>query len=871
MDNVKINSAFRGINTPNTGITGLDVTIKNSVISLIWGGTYAEDGTATSINYDLETNSVSSVTSGGSTVYARGINIYAKNSIFTLDNTTVQGFFYNINVPGQDCSGMNVIATNCTFKGRAAMNVWGTNGSYTFNDCTVVGINNFGGGQEGFACFVFNANGNVCAGNTLTINGGTVVSAVFNETGSTNPNANQFMVADRGKNNTTVINNAQYTCTKELGFQKGGLFEKVGAGSTATVNGGIYNCPEIIETNQGGGQVVINGGDFDVMVVSATAYYPEAYENYFDNVAGNLKINGGTFEIGWVDSEDGTSYNDDINSLRFYANNEKDPVSIINGNETYTNQNGTVSVVPAGTNANTSAADATKSEIEWHNTEDWYVPTAASNVVIASAQTVTLENNTVGEAYRMDMADGAKLVVEENTTLTIGKGGITLDNSGDVKPQVIVKKGATLVLNGLMYGSDVDNIVVEASTDGYGKLLIAPDVQAHGDNHPQGTVEFVAKSFYVNENDYQFVRFGIPTWTTLESIECKEGAENTGIYVFEGNGWKDLGYLKKGTAFTNVSSMNKPFAACNLIAYQADRNVASTYIMRGSLMGNSNAALNADKVWTPLANSYTADVDMITMLAGLEVNATNVEPTVYLATPAGLGTYTWDPVDSEWADGEKLAPMQAFILKNNGAEAEVNTIDYTTMVWEPGTGKTSAPVRRVAGVDNSAKMRIVVANENGVWDNVKMTENAVRTSESEKYMNDDVNIYVQSGNKLGILASNDLENTYLGFSSVKGGNFTISFANVEGREFTLVDMETGAEVAVEEGNTYSFKAAAKTSSDYRFRLVGRRNAATAIDNVESVKTAAGIYSITGQYIGEVNMWNALPAGVYVVDGVKRVK
>ena len=27
----------------------------------------------------------------------------------------------------------------------------------------------------------------------------------------------------------------------------------------------------------------------------------------------------------------------------------------------------------------------------------------------------------------------------------------------------------------------------------------------------------------------------------------------------------------------------------------------------------------------------------------------------------------------------------------------------------------------------------------------------------------------------------------------------------------------------------------------------------------------------GQYVGEMNVWNTLPAGVYVVNGEKRVK
>ena len=125
--------------------------------------------------------------------------------------------------------------------------------------------------------------------------------------------------------------------------------------------------------------------------------------------------------------------------------------------------------------------------------------------------------------------------------------------------------------------------------------------------------------------------------------------------------------------------------------------------------------------------------------------------------------------------------------------------------------------------------------------------------------------------KMAIFATDNLENTYVGFSTVKGGKFTISFANVEGREFTLVDHETGARVAIAEGNTYEFTADANTANDYRFEIVGRANMPTAIDNTEAVKSVKGVYTITGQYVGEMNVWNTLPAGVYVVNGEKRVK
>lgn len=840
VDNVKINSTCRGIHQTTVGLSGMNVVVQNSVLSLIWGGVYAADGTA-SVNYDLETKAAYGN-------YSRGLNIYAKNSNFTIENSTIQGFFYSVNVPGQPTDGMKVYVNNCSLKGRAAMNVWGTNGEYTYTDCSVIGINNFGGSSEGFACFVFNANGDVCSGNKLTINGGTVVSAVFNETGSTNPNANQYFVADRGKNNTVVINNASYSCTKDLGIQKGGVFETVGSGSTATINGGTYDCPEIIEGN-GGGEVIINEGNFDVIVVTSTAYYPEGYEPYFDNVTSNITINGGTFE---------NAADEDINALTFANNEEKDPVSLVgNAVETYDNQDGSVSVVPQGTE--TAKVD-NKPYLVWGTDVDL----TAQNVVVQEKQTLTLYSGTANP-YRLDMGDSAIVIVKSGSTLNIGEGGVALNNKGDYAPKIIVEQGATLVLNGLMYGSVPENLIIKASADSYGQLLVNPNVQAHGDNHPNGTLEFVTKSFYKAADNYQYERFGIPTYTTLEAIDCAVDGLYTGIYVYE-NGWQDLGYLQKGTPFANISRLNKPFIACNLIAYQEAAGAAYTF--KGALNGNSNASLTCDLEWNSFANSYTADVDVVTFMNGLGSGA-NVDATVYLATPTGMGTYSWDPVDAIWANGEKLAPMQAFILHNK-AMTEVKTINYNSMVWTPGTA--AAPARHIANNDLTAKLRIIVANEQGVLDNLKMSESYGDLHNAAKYMNEGVNIYAHiDDEKVAIAAAENLDETYIGFSAAKGGQYTISFANVEGREFDLVDLTTGARVEAIEGNTYTFSTADNTNNDYRFKLVERKKVMTGAEDIRAEKAAKGIYTIMGQYLGEMNIWSTLPAGVYVVDGEKRVK
>ena len=185
------------------------------------------------------------------------------------------------------------------------------------------------------------------------------------------------------------------------------------------------------------------------------------------------------------------------------------------------------------------------------------------------------------------------------------------------------------------------------------------------------------------------------------------------IQIFGASGWENLGNLT-GSTFDNKSKLNKPFISCNLLANTLSPTPAgAVYSFGGELTGNMDVNLNVFTEWTPFANSYSAHMDVEAMLAGLS-SAENVDATVYIGTPTGNGKYSWDPVDAEWLEGQKLAPMEAFILHNRVGVAEESTINYNAMVWTPATAPSPAP-RRVLGVNHSAKLRIVVENEYEHW------------------------------------------------------------------------------------------------------------------------------------------------------------
>ena len=99
--------------------------------------------------------------------------------------------------------------------------------------------------------------------------------------------------------------------------------------------------------------------------------------------------------------------------------------------------------------------------------------------------------------------------------------------------------------------------------------------------------------------------------------------------------------------------------------------------------------------------------------------------------------------------------------------------------------------------------------------------------------------------------------------------YTLSFSDVMGNNLVLVDLANGARINMEEGATYTFAASANEANDARFQVVEARKMPTAVETIETVKAQKGIYNMMGKYLGE--NFDVLPAGIYVVNGVKVVK
>lgn len=679
---------------------------------------------------------------------------------------------------------------------------------------------------------VFDISGEVYGQNGLYIKGGDI------KLNDANVYSQDPHFGDDGWRNGEVAGNGIFITTDE-GYA-GDMSVEVNGDSRIAGNGGaaIVEVVASTETTPDVNNVTINGGTIEggstgaILVTEPTGDKTVAY--------GGTSITGATKKGGTESS---------VAATGTYKTEVTDPVT----NKTTV----VISDLGAGNSVVTVTENLTGTEedyVKWTGTADQYI-----------LEDMTLEylemNPSPAVAQKIYVGDAT-----HQATLTVDR--VVMGSLA----QIIVAPGSKFIVTGTqgIVAPKTENIILQhnSNTNQYATFLFNPSVESN--KHPNATVTFTTNSWWVDNSNLQWEWFGIPTYNTAKSITSKAGddAIYATVEVFENNDWTDLGYIG-GTYDNNpavLAKLNQPFAAYNLLAYRAYGATAPEITISGELVGNVNAPLNANKRWNPFANSYTAEVDAQAFVSALS-SSENIADAIYVATQNNNGTITWNVRADEQLTGLKLKPMQAFLL-NNSRYVEETAINYASMVYGPATAN-HAP-RRFATADNSAKVTINVANENGTWDDVDLRENE-NVKAYEKYLNSDINIYVVDGEKNDYIVAEDLENTYVGFSTVKGGEFTISFANVEGREFDMIDLETGVKVAVNEGETYKFRADANTVADYRFKLVERAKLPTAIENTEAVKSVKGIYTITGQYLGEMNVWNALPAGVYVVNGEKRVK
>ena len=514
------------------------------------------------------------------------------------------------------------------------------------------------------------------------------------------------------------------------------------------------------------------------------------------------------------------------------------------------------------------------------------------NTAFIVQETTALVNNATEANYvqvREDSGNAATLTIgkaDADQTLTVTNGMDVQDNA-----KVIVKSGSALVVeNGGVITAKPENIVIEANENGAASLLLSPAVTVN--QTPNLTVKMVAKNVGKIGSDYYWHRFALP----IDQVNAEDGSwakdghsYGTLLYKwdYENNEWASL---------TNVNQM-QPFYGYTMTITQEVAGpgdlIDAGYIFKGKLTGNVNSVLNFSRQgYNFFGNSYTGYISILQLIDEL-IGNDNLDGTVWMWNPnrqqyegIALNDLRDHPTAARYNNQnswkKEVAPMQTFILRLMTTDTDTKAnIDYATAVWgnpryEDITGVTPAPARRVQRTED-AYVRIVVSAANGKADAINFQEDANlsdandRGYDAAKYMNErTINVYSTiDGENFGTIATDNLEGKKLTINTIDEIAYTISFEDVEGNAYALRDNVTGAIFAIEEGATYEFTAQPNSIVEGRFEIVAIANVPTAIENTEVKANVKGIYTIMGQYLGED--FDILPAGVYVVNGVKIVK
>lgn len=531
-----------------------------------------------------------------------------------------------------------------------------------------------------------------------------------------------------------------------------------------------------------------------------------------------------------------------------------------------------------GTETTEIASDETT--IPWQQTSTWstsVVPVTSTIVTIPADATVVVEKDLAGDAVaeQVFVNKGASLTIESGKALTVGDGGINIGFGGSVtvEPGAIVKIGEAGIIT-----AEENALVLESTEDAQAILLYNPDVAEN--TQPKATVKLTTKSKMLAGDptwQYTYQRFAIPVKEAMipandfdpDHDELFPGEEAYGfesyVYYWTGHNW----------ATTNWSAL-VPFKGYQLA--NNSKNGGVTYTFNGNLFGNEDKAFEfQESGFDYFGNSYTAPINVESFLSGF---GADVEATIWLYN---YGTKNWQQVALEdltdgFVDDEfkQIKSMDGFLL-NLRAVSGSAPVDYENAIWGNPLLPAHAPARnKVASEINNCAV-ITVKDNAGFGDNLTLVEKDNYTNAFEngadatKYiMAEGVSLYAETQEgKLGRLATNDLSNTIISFRSGDNAEYTLTFGKVNGEDYLLRDNATGYTMAIAEGATYTFTQEANTTVPARFEVIGIAKTPTTIENVAAEAKAHGIYNVAGQFLG--NDFTNLPAGVYVVNGVKIVK
>ena len=674
---------------------------------------------------------------------------------------------------------------------------------------------------------------------------------------------------------SVTINNAIVKSGAAYDAATGGTHAN-GSGNAITINSRSTRPGDISVTISGTSEVTsTNGYAVEESVTSATSTKVDA-----------LTITGGTFqgnsEVGTISISEsaqnsetttvqvkGGVFAGNIETLIEAADNKNQIIEQVVSQDEHGNAVVVIGQQDPADNVDAPETEAEKTAFEFAASND-IVKLDASTASISK----TLPDGVTEVKYLSLTGTGSNtstVTVEQGKTLKVGQ--IVMNANG----RIVVEAGATLIVTGSngIFADNVENIVLANTAT----FLFNPEVQSN--RHPSATVKILAKQIGYEDFDgkryWYWHRFALPIQQATNWTKSPNVTSYLYGWSYADNDWKSY------SALTDM----KPFVGSLVTANQAtlaDVEYTFTGVLAG---GNDNNSLQFQREgYHFFGNSYTGHISIDKLVEQI-MGDSEIDGTVWVWSDDYQNYYAVPLMalrnnPATFQDFQKeIAPMETFVLKHNVTTTGSTELNYASAVWgNPRyaslTGAAAGAPRR-AIADENTHVRVVVTAENGKSDEVMLFEDALCSDDYDngydgtKYMNENaLNMYATvNGNNYSFVATDNIEGKKLTINTVNEVNYTMSFVNVNGEEYAIRDNATGAVIAIEEGATYQFAAQPNSVVEDRFEVVGIQKITTAIENTEAKASAKGIYTIMGQYVGED--FDILPAGIYVVNGVKIVK
>lgn len=508
---------------------------------------------------------------------------------------------------------------------------------------------------------------------------------------------------------------------------------------------------------------------------------------------------------------------------------------------------------------------------QWSDTENWNIKRVPDENDIP----VILRSDAV-----IDEAQGVSgAIFEEGSRLTITcKGGLTIGSEGI---EGTASDGSSITIH--------NNSGRHESVTGAGYLRIHPEVAE--EYMPRVTVQYTTKSqpseAYPTENKHRLWQYvgapGADTEVTLTS--------NTWLYSWsESSGWSK----QKGTVALEpfagyaITQQGKPTYNWVATAINQPQDITLQKTAGGDNIF-TNSYLAPINVAAFTADDFTGDMEKTFYVFNTGSwaewqNATSENNGTQTTTQAA-GQYTAIPVlnasnVNSNEDPTLIPPMQGVYVIANAANCTIK-LDYDKHVWStsnPGNNAMRMPDRSTTAPELLRRIRIQAYGERSGSDRMYILQDMRCTSGYDngydgRNMNaaGQVNIYTNEPcGEMEISSSNQIDSMYIGFCAGEDTIYTLRFSSLIGDSLYLKDVVADSIITLEEGETYSFYAPAKSVNNMRFQVLldpdlpqedlnpSGPGVATNIDNIPTTKlwmSDKNIYIVTGQMRNIVTIYN----------------